>query len=1053
MKHLAVILLAALTALAQEYPDPPDPAKIASLEADIPHTLAVCNITVVNSSELTSALSSISCGQTLCLAAQSTGASFTGNFIYNKDCGSNYVVMRTTRASELPSATTRIKPADAPKLAKVIASAAQGPITARPGSSGLRMLGLEVTDTTTNVNMVVLGSNNSDPKLGPTQTTIASIPRRFIIDRCYIHGANAVTKSSVGVRIDADYVAVFNTYIDEIHDGGGDDQAILILNGQGPFIFRNNFLHAAGENLMFGGGDPAIRLIPSDALIQGNHFWKDPSRKNGDALYKVKNLYELKTGRRQKIVGNVFENFWSGVQSQYYAIVLKSANQGFNCKIDNGYYGQTAHIEFSYNKLINIPQGWVLGRAAACSLIEEGTSHIYIHDNLIEGLGSGHSQDGAPRVFLWSYPIAEAGGEKVYPRHITVTHNTVGSLAPKPSGGVWSLNECRYQHLETQGNYVHDLYFNSNIFPGYWFVAGTQNDEPTITARFLPLRTFRNNLSLSSAATVFSAAPNFARSSYSGLFVNQAGRDYRLTSASAAAYPGADGRPAGADITVLEKCTAGATDSWTGICPGEVQPGNCPTQGVLISQSSIPVGGNSVISAPPGWYGGTFSSSDATKASLHPHPQTLSNLATGIAAGSTNISGAGWTTAAGEANCSLAASPLTITALSDEVLVLDWNQGMPRRLGRYVEGLTEFNLDNQPARYNQNRATPINFAGGTYYIRVKMGCMATNDQWTWQINHWKGPISAIGAAGEIYSDIANSDLAFNWTGTAITKTFSLPLADLISHPDRPAWTWAATPVMQIMGFMSNDSASVPDSRKLDPAAFPLDMRFQIVNVAQGGSFSGWSLYTPNGIGERQYDCAFPTPVTVTAPTESSIISVPTNITVTAQDNVGITKVEYFIGTYNGTDCGILSLKASDNLAPFSWRWDPAAYATGGYCITAKAWDLAGNTNSHTIHVTVSRGGGLTTRLEANGGTVPIIVAPGTAVKLEWFATGATTCEATASTPYGSSLWSGAKSTSGGVQVINPTGSSTYSIACSDGTSTATSSVVVNVAGTCAGPVL
>ena len=61
---------------------------------------------------------------------------------------------------------------------------------------------------------------------------------------------------------------------------------------------------------MFGGSDPGIpQVIPSDIEFRGNYIRKDPTRRTGDPRYKIKNLFELKNGRRILIEGNVFENF------------------------------------------------------------------------------------------------------------------------------------------------------------------------------------------------------------------------------------------------------------------------------------------------------------------------------------------------------------------------------------------------------------------------------------------------------------------------------------------------------------------------------------------------------------------------------------------------------------------------------------------------------------------------------------------------------------------------------------------------------------------------
>ena len=274
----------------------------------------------------------------------------------------------------------------------------------------------------------------------------------------------------------------------------------------------------------------------------------------------------------------------------------------------------------------------------------------------------------------------------IYTRHITFAHNTVAS----PTG--FGTGTVRYIDFSGQGTYVKDFYFHSNIVPGKFFVSGSYNNTAAITSRFLATFFFKNNLAISSSPGDTGALPsrNFLVNSYSGLFVNEAGGDYRLKTDNAKLYPGADGRPVGADIQALDACTAGATTNWTGTC-GEIitpPPGGCPAQPVILTQSSIKVGSNSLVSAPPGWYGGTFTSSDTTKATLHPHPQTLSSLVTGISAGSSSITGAGWTAANGETNCPLQATSLTVTAPGTEVLVYDWNRGIQTPSGRNIEGIT-----------------------------------------------------------------------------------------------------------------------------------------------------------------------------------------------------------------------------------------------------------------------------------------------------------------------------------------------------------------------------
>ena len=62
-----------------------------------------------------------------------------------------------------------------------------------------------------------------------------------------------------------------------------DTQAIGGWNGPGPYLIENNYLEAAGENVMFGGADPTIpNLVPSDITLRLNHLIKPRSWQQAD---------------------------------------------------------------------------------------------------------------------------------------------------------------------------------------------------------------------------------------------------------------------------------------------------------------------------------------------------------------------------------------------------------------------------------------------------------------------------------------------------------------------------------------------------------------------------------------------------------------------------------------------------------------------------------------------------------------------------------------------------------------------------------------------------
>src|SRR6185295_4401935 len=93
------------------------------------------------------------------------------------------------------------------------------------------------------------------------------------------------------------------------------------------------------------------------------------------------------------------------------------------------------------------------------------------------------------------------------------------------------------------------------------------------------------------------------------------------------------------------------------------------------------------------------------------------------------------------------------------------------------------------------------------------------------------------------------------------------------------------------------------------------------------------------------DTAAPT-VAIASPTGGTVSGiVPVNVN--AADNVGVTKVELYVG-------GVLL--ATDTLAPWSFSWDTTKKANGTYPVNARAYDAAGHvTASASVNITVSNG--------------------------------------------------------------------------------------------------
>jgi chitinase len=92
------------------------------------------------------------------------------------------------------------------------------------------------------------------------------------------------------------------------------------------------------------------------------------------------------------------------------------------------------------------------------------------------------------------------------------------------------------------------------------------------------------------------------------------------------------------------------------------------------------------------------------------------------------------------------------------------------------------------------------------------------------------------------------------------------------------------------------------------------------------------------------DTTAPT-VSINAPASNATVSGTVSVTTTAGDNVGVSKVEFYV---NGT------LQATDTKVPYTFSWNTASLTNGAYVLSAKAYDAAGNVGqSSNVSVTVN----------------------------------------------------------------------------------------------------
>lgn len=206
---------------------------------------------------------------------------------------------------------------------------------------------------------------------------------------------------------------------------------------------------------------------------------------------------------------------------------------------------------------------------------------------------------------------------------------------------------------------------------------------------------------------------------------------------------------------------------------------------------------------------------------------------------------------------------------------------------------------------------------------------------------------------------SDSKVALKWTATSASDLSGYN----VQYKPSSASTWTVSPL--IGGSTTSYSVSNLTNGQ--------DYNFQVRAVDTSGNYSGWSASvnaTPTAPTPTA-DTQAPT-VTMTVPTNGSSVQGVTSLTANAGDNVGVSKVDFYVSGQS-TPVGTATTAASGTPLSGAWtiRWDSTANTSNGsYALTAKAYDAAGNGPTTSAPVTVNIANTTTVPTTNNPPTTP-----------------------------------------------------------------------------------
>jgi hypothetical protein len=384
----------------------------------------------------------------------------------------------------------------------------------------------------------------------------------IVFDRIWAHGT-ATDETTRFALLDGTDIAAVDSYFNDFHCtavvGSCTDSQVfaggLGSTSQGNWKIVNNFLEAAGQAILLGGG--AATATPADIEIRRNQMfkpleWMPPAGAQGKGYPIVKNGFELKNAQRVLFEGNRIENVWGGFSQVGFAILLTPKNPGgcSACLVRD--------ITIRYSTVSHAGaavQIWN-GLSDAGNAAREG-SHYSIHDVVFDDMNYGGCYRCNGDMFQIGSPVPTPVVFKlhdVYIRHVTMATNRAraGWMISGPAGQQNFVFQDNIVDNGTTGN------TNAGGGPAQCYF-GRQAMRGVLDGCWAAYR-FDHNIIMGAGGESWPANNWQAGDGAKVGFVrwnNGIDGDYHLSATSKFAGKASDGKDPGADVDAVERAVSG----------------------------------------------------------------------------------------------------------------------------------------------------------------------------------------------------------------------------------------------------------------------------------------------------------------------------------------------------------------------------------------------------------------------------------------------------------------------------------------------------------------